>query len=133
MRYVAISTIVLALFATPALTQEGCLTEDMVARWRTPGHPLNVTEYRLYQGDAKLLLETTYEDGSGRGDFDEVRKSGDVLRYVTKRALDLETREMVSRPYDGVDFFKLPEGAIELWDDEGKWITAARVPVCWKF
>ena len=118
MRYTVIFAIVIALFATPAPAQEECLTEDMVARWRTPGHPLNVTEYRLYQRDGKLLLETIYEDGSGLGNFEEMRKSGDVLRYVTK---------------DGVDFFKLPGGAIELWDDEGKWITAAPAPVCWKF
>ena len=133
MRHTVILAIVIALFATPALAQEGCLTEDMVARWKTQGHPLKVTEYRLYQRDGKLLLETIYEDDSGRGDFEEMRKSGDVLRYVTKDTLDPETREMVAKPYDGVDFFKLPDGAIELWDDEGKWITAAPAPVCWKF
>ena len=133
MRNSVISVILIALFAAPVLSEDGCLTEDMVARWKTPGHPLNVTEYRLYQRDGKLLLETIYEDGSGAGSFEEVRKSGDVLRYVTKRTLDLETREMVAKPYEGDDFFKLPDGAIELWDDEGKWITAAPAPVCWKF
>jgi hypothetical protein len=105
----------------------------MVARWKTPGHPLKVTEYRLYQRDGKLLLETIYEDGSGRDEFEEMKKSGDVLRYITKDTRDPETGEIVTRPYDGVDFFKLPGGAIELWDDEGKWITAAPAPACWKF
>lgn len=105
----------------------------MVARWKTPGHPLDVTEYRLYRRGGKLLLETIYEDGSGGGDFEEMRKSGDVLRYVTKRKMDLETGEIAAKPYDGVDFFKMPDGAIELWDDEGKWITAAPAPACWEF
>ena len=54
----------------------------------------------------------------GVGGFDEMQKSGDSLRYVNK---------------GGGDFFKLPGGAIELWDGEGKWIEASPAPVCWKF
>ena len=42
MWYTVIFAIVIALFTTPTLAQEGCRTEDMVARWETPGHPLNV-------------------------------------------------------------------------------------------
>lgn len=125
--------VVALLIGMPAAAQEGCLSDDMVARWETPGHPLNVAEYRLYQREGTLLLETVYEDGSGVGNLDQMRKTGDVLRYVTKRTLDLETRQMVAKPYEGQDFFKLPEGAIELWDEEGRWLTAAATPVCWRF
>lgn len=133
MRNIVIFVIIIAVFATSTFAQDGCLTEDMIARWRTPEHPLHKAEYRLYRQHGKLLLETLYEDGSGGDDFEEMRKSGDVLRYTTKRTMDLKSRTIVIKPYEGADFFKLPDGAIELWDDEGKWITAAPAPVCWKF
>lgn len=108
--------------AGTVITDGTCLTDDMVGRWITPDHPLSVAEYRLYQRDDNLMLETVYRDGSGTGNFDEMTMAGDELRYVTKGG----------SLYNGVDFLMLSDRAIELWDDEGKWITAADGAVCWR-
>ena len=51
MRCTVTFVILFALFATPVLAQEGCLTEDMVARWKTPRHPFPRRQLSLCNGD----------------------------------------------------------------------------------